>query len=77
VAATLRVEAMMIDRDAFIKIIDRHIADLLGESGKINEPARKASRRLMPSELLSLERLEGKRDALLGMVVEMMLWRGL
>ena len=66
---------MLIDRDAFIKIIDRHIADLLGESGKINEPVKKAFRALMPSELLRLERLQGERDALLGMVIEMMLWR--
>ena len=66
---------MLIDRDAFIKIIDRHIADLLGESSKINEPILKASRRLMPSELFRLERLQGGRNALLGMAVELMLWR--
>ena len=66
---------MLIERDEIIQIIDRHIADLLKEGDKINEPVRKASRVLMPSELLRLERLQGGRDALLGMVVELMILR--
>jgi len=66
---------MLIDLDKFVIIIDRHIADLLEESDAIDEPFRKASRTLMPSEILSKERLQGGRDALLGLVVELMLWR--